>query len=87
MEQRDTVHTQGGLTVTVLLLVFRLLRHQQPVNGVVRILGRVQEHLAVSLTRQLNRHVDEKIAKPRTEKLGGFKGIACSCLMSLAEPI
>lgn len=74
MEQRYTVHTQGLFTVTVLLLLFRLLCHQQSINGVVRILGGVQNHFTVSLTRKLNRHVYGKIGK--TRKLGGFTGIA-----------
>lgn len=73
VEQRDTVHTQDGFTVTLLLLLFRLLGHQQPVHGVVRILGGVQQHFTVRLACQLNRHVDEKIAKFGGE---GFKGIA-----------
>lgn len=76
VEQRDTVHTQDGLTVTLLFLLFRLLCHQETVHGVVRVLGGVKQHFTVSLACQLNRHVDEKIAEPRTGKLGGFTGIA-----------
>lgn len=88
MEQRDTVHAQDGLTLTVLLLLFRLLSDQQPIHGVVRILGGVQEHFTVGLAGQLDRHVDEKIANAQTEKLGAFKRIATdSCLMSLAQLI
>lgn len=60
MEQRDTVHTQDELTGTLLLLLLRLLSHQEAVHGVVRILGGVQQHFAVSLTGQLDRHDDEK---------------------------